>query len=222
MRLLSHGSCPMHGRMWKFTKDVFAYILFQNHSPLLFYTKEKIKTKHVNGKKSRLVYWDLNLCLGELDITSSSATHAMCFAMRVQHVRASRVVKDSHLGQEDERGGFKPAVELCICSSGTCGCSAALDITEQSENLVKPQCCCQQLWCGRGQVKGAKSAAKGLFQTCSPGAVGSGSLVAPLLSLAFGAGIDELCKLLWYAQCCHLPSVGSQAQWSPTLENSIF
>lgn len=131
------------------------------------------------GKKSRLVYRDLNLYIGELEVTSSSATHIRCFAMRVQHVHASGGVKDSHLGQEDERGGFKPAVDFCISSSGTCGCSAALSIREQSVNLAKPQCCCQQLWCGRGWVTGAMSTAKRLFQTCSPGAVGGVSLVAP-------------------------------------------
>lgn len=49
--------------------------------------------------------------------------------MHVQHVHTSGEVKDSHLGQEEEGGGFKPAVEFGIHFSGTCGCSAALSIT---------------------------------------------------------------------------------------------
>lgn len=46
--------------------------------------------------------------------------------------------------------------------------------------------------------------------------------MASLLSLAYRAGVEQLCKLLWYTQRCHLPSVGSQAQWSPTPESSIL
>lgn len=86
--------------------------------------------------------------------------------MHVQHVHTSGEVKDSHLGQEEERGergGFKPTVEFGIHSSGTCGCSAAQSITWQAVNPVKPQCCCQQLQCRKGRVIGAMSTAEGLF-----------------------------------------------------------
>lgn len=52
--------------------------------------------------------------------------------MHVQQVHTSRGVKDSYLGWEEKRGGFKPTVEFDIHSSGTCGCGAAQSVTRQS------------------------------------------------------------------------------------------
>lgn len=41
-------------------------------------------------------------------------------------------------------------------------------------------------------------------------------------SLAYRAGIEQLCKLLRYTRRCHLPPVGSQAQWGPISESIIL
>lgn len=67
-------------------------------------------------------------------------------------------LRNSHLGQEEERGGFNPAVEFGIHSAGTCGCSAALSMTWQSAKL---HCCYCQWQCGTWRVTGAMSTAKG-------------------------------------------------------------
>ena len=82
--------------------------------------------------------------------------------MHVQHVHTSGGVKDSHLGQEEKRGGFKPAVEFGTHSSGACVCSAALSITGQSVNPVL--LLAVAVWEGEGdRSTGAASTAKEMF-----------------------------------------------------------
>lgn len=87
---------------------------------------------------------------------------------------------------------------------------------------ARPHCCCQQSQCGKGRVTGAFTA-RGLLQNCFPGAGGGRSLLAlaSFLSLTYRAVIEQLYKLPWHSQCCHLPSISSQTQSSPTLESSI-
>lgn len=68
----------MYGRMRKFDKDVFCFDTISK-TPITFvlYKQTNQPQNKPTGKKDGIVYRDLNLCIGELDITLSSVTHIL-------------------------------------------------------------------------------------------------------------------------------------------------
>lgn len=97
------------------------------------------------------------MCVGELDITLSCQPCTWgvlsCMFMMYSSVHASVGAKGSHLGKEEWRGVFKPAVEFGGYSSGTGGCRAAQSIAGQAVNLVR-LAVTEGMWGARSHVCG--------------------------------------------------------------------
>lgn len=68
-------------------------------------------------------------------------------------VHSSVGAKGSHLGKEEWRGVFKPAMEFGGHSSGTGGCRAAQSIAGQAVNLVR-LAVTEGMWGARSHVCG--------------------------------------------------------------------
>lgn len=97
------------------------------------------------------------MCVGELDITLSCQPCTWgvlsCTFKTYNSVHASVGAKGSHLGKEEWRGVFKPAVKFGDYSSSTGGCRAAQSIAGQAVNLVR-LAVTEGMWGARSRVCG--------------------------------------------------------------------